>query len=333
MKRPLISIILPTYNVYPYLAQCLDSILTQTYKNIEVIIIIDGATDGSYELAKEYCVKDNRFCVYWQENAGSGPARNAGLKCARGEFVLFIDPDDWIKNDYVEQMVKAQENDDVDLVATTSEDYYFTQDKILKYKRCHNVEDKVFVGTECVRENYALLFNQSMICAPTKTLYKMNIIKECNIIFPDMRRSQDIVFNYRYYNCISSVRVLNYHGYCYRIEFSNWLSRLKPDYYKTIKYLFIETMKLHKDWGITYNVPLLATIYTSGLSAAIESCIVSSNSISNILNDSVLREMVKISKPNSIVSFCFKYTFLFRNKALMWLMMHIKHYIKTKISD
>ena len=74
INQPLVSIILPTYNVYPYLAQCLDSILAQTYKNIEVIIVIDGATDGSHELAKSYFKKDNRFSVYWQENAGSGPA-------------------------------------------------------------------------------------------------------------------------------------------------------------------------------------------------------------------------------------------------------------------
>ena len=213
-----VSIILPTYNVFPYLSQCLDSILVQTYKNIEVIIVVDGATDGSYELAKKYCAKDNRFKVYWQENKGSGPARNKGLEHASGKYVLFIDPDDWIKEDYVEQMVNAQKENDYDLVATTSENYFFTKENVLKYKKCQEVKDESYFGKQNVRCMYASLFEQSMVCAPTKTLYKMDIIRKNNITFPAMRRSQDIVFNYRYYDCISSVRVFNYHGYCYRIE-------------------------------------------------------------------------------------------------------------------
>lgn len=333
MKQPLVSIILPTYNVYPYLAQCLDSISAQTYQNIEVIIVIDGATDGSYELAKEYVNRDSRFSVYWQENAGSGPARNNGLDHAKGKFVLFVDPDDWIKEDYVEQMVDAQKEGDYDLVATTSEDYYFTKNKTLKYKRCQEVENIEFIGKECVHKHYASLFEHSMICAPTRTLYKMDIIRKCNITFPDMRRSQDVVFNYRYYDCISSVRVFNYHGYCYRIEFSNWLGRLKPDYYKTIRFLFTEVKKLHEKWNETQNIPLLATIYTNGLSAAIETRVVSSQSISTIMNDRTLQQMVSISRPHNAASFCFKYIFLFQNKFLMSLMMKVKHYIKVKKSE
>lgn len=330
MEQPLVSIILPTYNVYPYLAQCLDSILAQTYKNIEVIIVIDGATDNSYELAKEYCAKDRRFCVYWQENAGSGPARNNGLNHANGEFVLFVDPDDWIKEDYVEQMLNEQKVGDYDLVTTTSEDYYFTKDRILKYKKCLDVEERVIVGTECVRENYALLFEQSMICAPTKTLYKMDIIRKGKVTFPNMRRSQDIVFNYRYYDCISSVRVFGYHGYCYRIEFSQWLSRLKPDYYKTIKILFFETSCLYEKWKLTNSIAKIATMYTKFLSAAVESCVVVNHSIDMILNDSELQNMVRISKSKNIPSLCFKIIFMLRASFIMNLMMKIKHKIKLK---
>ena len=86
---PVVSIILPTYNVERYLQQCLSSIAQQTYVNIEVIIIIDGATDGSFDEAKKFCEKDTRFKVYWQENAGSGPARNNGIQHATGSLVLF----------------------------------------------------------------------------------------------------------------------------------------------------------------------------------------------------------------------------------------------------
>ena len=74
-KQSLISVILPTYNVADYLYQCLESVKRQSYSNIEVIIIIDGATDDSYKIAKEFCKTDERFSVYWQENASTGFAR------------------------------------------------------------------------------------------------------------------------------------------------------------------------------------------------------------------------------------------------------------------
>lgn len=328
--QPLVSLILPTYNVMPYLSQCLDSILAQTYKNIEVIIVIDGATDGSYELAKEYSAKDSRFSVYWQENSGSGPARNNGLNHANGKFVLFIDPDDWIKEDYVEQMVNAQRDGDYDLIITASIDYYYLADKTLKYTKETEVQNETVRDKERVRDKYASLLFQSIICAPTKNLYKKHIIDKNNIVFPDLRRSQDIVFNYRYYDCISSVKVLDYHGYCYRIEFSQWLNRLKPSYYETIKLLFVETKDLHEKWHKEANLSLVATTYTGYLSAAIESCVAIAHPISHIIKDVDLQEMVRMSSAHSLPKLAFKILFRFRLVLLICLMMKIKHNIKKR---
>ena len=330
MPQPLVSIILPTYNVYPYLTQCLDSILAQTYKNIEVIIVIDGATDGSHELAKSYCKKDKRFSVYWQENAGSGPARNNGLSHAKGKFVAFIDPDDWVKEDYIERLVSAQREGDYDLVLTTSEDYYFSKNKALKYMRTENTKDDSVMDSEKVRSQYAYLLEHSMVCAPTKTLYKIDIIRKYRIAFPDMRRSQDIVFNYRYFDHVSSLRTLSYHGYCYRVEFSQWLNRLKPDYYKTIKFLFYETKALHEKWNVNRNVPLIASIYTGILSAAVESCVSMKQSISDILKDESLQDMVRMSVPKGIAQSFFKFLFLFKMSIPLKWMMRLKHCIKAR---
>ena len=111
-REPLISVVLPTYNVAQYLQQCLESVAAQTYRNIEVIIIIDGATDGSYEIAQDFCKTDKRFSVFWQENAGSGPARNNGLAHCQGEFVMFVDPDDWIEPELLETLYEAQQDGD-----------------------------------------------------------------------------------------------------------------------------------------------------------------------------------------------------------------------------
>ena len=328
-QETLVSVILPVYNVYPYLSQCLDSIMDQTYKNIEVIIVIDGATDGSYELAKQYCERDCRFSVYWQENAGSGPARNNGLSYAKGKFVMCIDPDDWVKEDYVERFLEVQREGDYDLVTATSVDYYFTKDKKVKCEKIREIADEEFIGQRTVRNKYAYLLQKGLVSGPANRLYKMEIIRGHNVTFPDLRRSQDIVFNYRYYDCISSVRTLNYHGYCYRIEFSKSIRKVNPNYYKIIKRLYNETVVLHKKWGEGKNIPMIATHYTAILNGAMELCVVTNQPISTMLYDEELQEIVKASLPHGHIKKCFKYVFLIRNSLLMKMMMGIKHFIKV----
>ena len=101
MTPSLVSIIIPIYNVESYLRECLDSILAQTYKNLEVILIDDGSTDSSGAIAKEYASKDIRIHYFYQENQGAGSARNKGLEKANGEWVLFFDSDDFMRADSI----------------------------------------------------------------------------------------------------------------------------------------------------------------------------------------------------------------------------------------
>lgn len=116
----LVSIIVPIYNVESYLIDCLESIEAQTYDNIECILVVDGATDNSFSIAKEYCNTHIRFKVFYQENAGSGPARNKGVALSSGEFICFIDPDDWVEPDYVETLICEQRKGNYDLVVSTN---------------------------------------------------------------------------------------------------------------------------------------------------------------------------------------------------------------------
>lgn len=93
---PKISIIIPVYNAEKYLYDCLDSLINQTLKNTEIICIDDGSTDNSYEILCEYAAKDNRFIILQQENKGAGAARNKGMEIAKGEFLAFLDADDFL---------------------------------------------------------------------------------------------------------------------------------------------------------------------------------------------------------------------------------------------
>src|SRR5690625_6955531 len=109
---PKVSIILPCYNVEKHLAQSIDSVLSQTHSNFELLVVIDGSPDNSKEIAEEYAVKDARITVFDKPNGGLSDARNYGLKKAQGEFIYFMDSDDWIEPDLLKDNLKiiAQED-------------------------------------------------------------------------------------------------------------------------------------------------------------------------------------------------------------------------------
>lgn len=104
MKTPLISIIVPIYNMEKYLSYCLDSLMNQTYRNLEIWLIDDGSKDRSLAICQDYAARDSRFKVYHQENGGLGAARNAGLKCATGEYINFIDSDDYVNSRFIQTL-------------------------------------------------------------------------------------------------------------------------------------------------------------------------------------------------------------------------------------
>ena len=112
----LVSIIIPVYNIAPYITESLDSVINQTYKNLDIIIIDDGSTDGSDAICNEYAKKDNRVRVVHQENKGLSAARNTGLEMMTGDAVAFLDSDDALHSDYIATMVEAMNREDVDIV-------------------------------------------------------------------------------------------------------------------------------------------------------------------------------------------------------------------------
>lgn len=110
-EQPLISVIVPCYNVEKYLNKCVDSILKQTYKNIEVILVDDGSPDKCGEICDFYAKQDDRVVVIHKKNGGLSDARNVALDIAKGEYVTFVDSDDWVDDDYVEYLYKMIEKD------------------------------------------------------------------------------------------------------------------------------------------------------------------------------------------------------------------------------
>ncbi|MBQ7197147.1 MAG: glycosyltransferase family 2 protein [Synergistaceae bacterium] len=124
---PLVSVIVPVFNVAPYIREALDSVVSQTYKNLECFLVDDGSTDDSGKICDEYAARDDRFIVIHQEHQGVSAARNAGLDAMRGELVAFLDPDDAYRPEFVGSMVEAMEREEADIVACKYTIHYTTK--------------------------------------------------------------------------------------------------------------------------------------------------------------------------------------------------------------
>ena len=207
----LVSIIIPIYNVEKYLEVCIDSIINQTYKNLEIILVNDGSTDNSYNICKKFEEIDNRIVLVNKENGGLSDARNAGIEKAKGNYICFIDSDDYIDNEFIEMLYKAIKENDVDISQCG-------------YKRFEN-SGKV-VETHAYNESKSIKSRDFMIdsyfghvdnIVVWNKMYKTSIIK--NMKFPVGKIHEDEFFTYKVLDRCENVFVIKECLYNYRKNF------------------------------------------------------------------------------------------------------------------
>ena len=184
----LISVIIPIYKVEPYLRRCLDSVVGQTYKNLEIICVDDGSPDGCGAICEEYAAKDERIRVIHKENGGQSSARNAGLDIAQGEYISFIDSDDFVASDMVEYLYRLLKAHDADISVCL-------HDIVRGEKRwkSYNFREDIVIGPkECLQR---LLYNDGVDTSAWAKLYKKDIFAD--ICFPEGKLSEDSGTTYR----------------------------------------------------------------------------------------------------------------------------------------
>ncbi len=179
MNRPVITVVVPVYNVEGYLRPCLDSIEQQTFRDFEAILINDGSTDGCLSILQEYAARNNNFIVINQENKGLGEVRNVGIRCAQGEYVAFVDSDDILRKDYLERMYTEIVRQDADIVCC---EYKFQFENGLRFR--------IFPGIYAVsNEKKAisrLMRDITLHHFSWNKLYKLSLFTDHNIRFPAM---------------------------------------------------------------------------------------------------------------------------------------------------
>ena len=194
MGSPKISIIIPVFNSEDLLGNCLDSILNQTLKEIEIICIDDESSDDSLKILKDFESKDNRFKVFQQENSGAGSARNRGIDESNGEYILFVDSDDFIEKETCEELYEQAKRLNCDLILFNSI-RHFPNDRnlnLIHFKKNMNINyhEKVF-DYEYFRDRifdgeYGVIWNK---------LYKSSFIKNNNLRFPKHKIYNDVEFH------------------------------------------------------------------------------------------------------------------------------------------
>ncbi len=175
-----VSVIVPFYNTQRYLKRCLNSIAAQTFRNYEIILIDDGSTDNSYKIAKTYQSKFNNFKLYKQNNKGIAHARNTGLSMAEGEYIAFIDSDDFIDNNYLKRMVYEALRTNADVVCCNF--YWVYRNKIL-IKNYVNCKIGLFSNMQALNMIISDTFMQSYLW---NKLCKRDLFISSNIKFPNM---------------------------------------------------------------------------------------------------------------------------------------------------
>ena len=218
-----ISIIVPVFNVSKYLEQCMESIVGQSYKNLEIILVDDGSTDDSGVMCDDYADKDERIIVIHKKNGGLSDARNAGLQVATGEYIGFVDSDDWIESDMYERMYSLCEEYGLDMVAARYCEEAEGDCQVNEWTYSERFE--VVTGKR-LNEIFAMGHEDYVISTSVwDRLYRKELLQD--IYFPVGKKYEDICFSTKVFLRVKKAGYLDVPMYHYRIRANSIMGRGK----------------------------------------------------------------------------------------------------------
>ena len=251
MKK--VTIIIPIYNLEKYIKKCIDSVIKQTLKEIEIILVDDGSTDASPSICDDYAKNDDRIKVVHQKNMGLSGARNTGIHESTGKWFMIVDGDDWLEPDAVEVLYKNAEDNDSDIFISSFYDNYpqkqikdsfFNEDRL----QFHTPEEKTYLQENCISRNkYSNKKCVTNVGVTWARLYKRQFIIDKNLEFiVGLKRTQDAIFNlyaFEYANKVDYIDIPTHH---YRIWENSASRKYSKDFHITANELsqhILEFMK------------------------------------------------------------------------------------------
>jgi len=248
----MVSIIIPVYNVEKYIEQCLISIINQSYKNLEIILIDDGSLDQSGNICDLYQNKDNRVKVFHKKNGGSASAKNLGLRKVSGDYVMFVDSDDFIDRDTIRSVVNLLEQEKADIVQTNLVEIFKDTNKLEDTSK--NI--KIYNKEEFLSE-YLNNWKNALFC---NKIYKKEVLK--NIFFIEGRYIDDEFFTYRVVLNANKIITYDLNTYYYRQRKSSVMGNLEFRKFilrDQIDFIYLRFLEIDK------KIPSLKNIYIENL--------------------------------------------------------------------
>lgn len=249
MEEVKVSIIVPVYNAEKYLQTCISSLCSQTLKEIEIILVNDGSVDRSLQICETFAEKDSRIRLISKKNEGQGIARNAGLQIARGEYIGFVDADDYVAENMYEHLYQRAVRDQAQIVISGCRMVY-GEDKIIEWFSCF--PDGKYSGKEAEQLMDGLIGalpdekeDTALGMAIWRNLYQRRLIVENQISFVSERvvNSEDLLFNMEVFSAASVFSVLREAFYYYRKSGDSFSSDCKPERFAMFKNLYHQMKK------------------------------------------------------------------------------------------
>lgn len=206
----MVSVVVPIYNIEKILSRCIDSIINQTYKDLEIILVDDESPDNSSAICYEYAKHDARINMINKQNGGLSDARNAGLKVANGEWIVFVDGDDWLESDYIERLLSAAQNNDAD-IAICSFKYVYPDGRLQPVLT--NEDQKIMSNRQALID--LLTYQQYGKVMTWNKIYKTKLFQKHQICFPKGKIHEDNFTTYKTYFYAKKIVYINQPLYNY----------------------------------------------------------------------------------------------------------------------
>lgn len=284
MDKPEISVIIPVHNSQEHLQECLDSLQQQSFTDFEVLVINNGSTDNSYDIAKQISDQDDRFVVINHNHGRQGEARNVGLNHANGKYISFVDSDDTVLEHYLARLHTAITRHDADVAVCGYCLYYRKSDKVIQ---THKVKNSVYNRTDAMKE---LLRDRKMRFYLWNKLWKSSLFKDHHIDIPDMFYEDAVACSMLFCH-VDKVVMTDYCGYSYIRASNKIFTEIEMD--KTRINDYINTVPMIRDYleakGLyqTVKTPFLRHICHVFLTVPILSAQAGSNLERGLLKNSV----------------------------------------------
>ena len=338
ISSPLFTIIVPVYNAGDFLHRGVDSILNQNFRDFELVLVNDGSTDQSFDICNTYAKLDSRIKVFTQKNAGVSSARNLGIRNATGDFITFVDSDDFVGESFLKNFSEVLNKESYDLVISGFTLYFEndTKKNSVKFLENVNLEKTKSVGQKITKAEMSYLLS-----GPFAKIFRREIISDNNIFFDiNFHFGEDAIFNHTFLQHLTSVQIINTVEYYYVQSERDSLVKRKYPYQKTMDYIKVLTgLRLNTKDRFDIEGKLYVdflekekTLYTI---SALESMYVPAYKISAKIRKSIIKKEIsqlnlKLLPTTSIHYFILR--FIFRLKWVVAIDFLLKQYYVTKKS-